>query len=153
MYLTDVPRIAREAGGRVDAALMEDYMELEGANDRAALAELGAPQPGRVVGSGHQRGVLVGVIVALGPRGAQRGGHGVPAQRAREAAGPPDDAGWVRTRIPLETQRHAETALLRLGPELEVLGPPQLRARMAEQTSWASCGVATSPVPMAHTGS
>lgn len=41
MYLTDVPRIAREAGGRVDAALMEDYMELEGANDRAALAELG----------------------------------------------------------------------------------------------------------------
>ena len=37
----DVPRIAREAGGRVDAALMEDYMELEGANDRAALAELG----------------------------------------------------------------------------------------------------------------
>ena len=32
---------AREAGGRVDAALMEDYMELEGANDRVQLAALG----------------------------------------------------------------------------------------------------------------
>ena len=27
------------------------------------------------------------------------------------------------------------------------------RARIAAQTSWASSGVATSPVPMAHTGS
>ena len=41
-YLTDVPRLAREAGHRVDALQMTDYMELEGANDRVQLAGLGA---------------------------------------------------------------------------------------------------------------
>ncbi|MFL0423261.1 MULTISPECIES: bifunctional UDP-N-acetylglucosamine diphosphorylase/glucosamine-1-phosphate N-acetyltransferase GlmU [Kocuria] len=40
-YLTDVPRLAREAGHRVDALKMADYMELEGANDRVQLAALG----------------------------------------------------------------------------------------------------------------
>ena len=40
-YLTDVPRLAREAGHRVDALKMADYMELEGANDRVQMAALG----------------------------------------------------------------------------------------------------------------
>ncbi|WP_144942353.1 bifunctional UDP-N-acetylglucosamine diphosphorylase/glucosamine-1-phosphate N-acetyltransferase GlmU [Kocuria salsicia] len=40
-YLTDVPRLAREAGHRVDVLKMADYMELEGANDRVQLAALG----------------------------------------------------------------------------------------------------------------
>ncbi|WP_431813243.1 bifunctional UDP-N-acetylglucosamine diphosphorylase/glucosamine-1-phosphate N-acetyltransferase GlmU [Kocuria sp. cx-455] len=41
-YLTDVPKLARAAGHRVDALKMADYMELEGANDREQLSELGA---------------------------------------------------------------------------------------------------------------
>lgn len=41
-YLTDVPKLARAAGHRVDALKMTDYMELEGANDREQLSELGA---------------------------------------------------------------------------------------------------------------
>ncbi len=55
-----------------------------------------------------------------------------PAQQARANAGAPDDDGWVVTRVPLETARHAEHYVLRLGAEAEVLGPPELRARMAE---------------------
>jgi len=41
-YLTDVPKLARAAGHRVDALKMADFMELEGANDREQLCELGA---------------------------------------------------------------------------------------------------------------
>lgn len=55
-----------------------------------------------------------------------------PAQRARELAGPLDGTGWATTRIPLETMRHAEYTVLRLGAEIEVLAPVPLRERMAE---------------------
>lgn len=39
--------------------------------------------------------------------------------------------GWRRTVIPIESLAHAEAELLRLGPEVEVLTPPQLRERIA----------------------
>ncbi|WP_047690120.1 bifunctional UDP-N-acetylglucosamine diphosphorylase/glucosamine-1-phosphate N-acetyltransferase GlmU [Kocuria sp. ZOR0020] len=42
MYLTDVPKLARAQGGTVDALVMDDHMEVEGANDRVQLSELGA---------------------------------------------------------------------------------------------------------------
>lgn len=42
MYLTDVPKLARARGGSVDALVMGDHMEVEGANDRVQLSELGA---------------------------------------------------------------------------------------------------------------
>jgi predicted DNA-binding transcriptional regulator YafY len=56
-----------------------------------------------------------------------------PALRARQLASPPDAAGRVVTRLPLESARHAEHTLLRLGAELEVLGPPELRERIIRQ--------------------
>jgi predicted DNA-binding transcriptional regulator YafY len=75
------------------------------------------------------------VDVRLTPRGLDLlpliGTH--PAKRARELASAPDAAGRVITRLPLESARHAEHALLRLGAELEVLGPPELRERLADQ--------------------
>lgn len=55
-----------------------------------------------------------------------------PAQRARALAGPPESDGWVTTRIPLESARHAETSLLRLGAQVQVLGPEPVRQRLAE---------------------
>ncbi|MDO5619060.1 bifunctional UDP-N-acetylglucosamine diphosphorylase/glucosamine-1-phosphate N-acetyltransferase GlmU [Kocuria sp.] len=42
MYLTDVPALARAQGGTVDALIMDDFMEVEGANDRVQLSNLGA---------------------------------------------------------------------------------------------------------------
>ncbi|MFD0689446.1 helix-turn-helix transcriptional regulator [Actinomadura fibrosa] len=54
------------------------------------------------------------------------------AERAAEAAGPPDRDGWVETVVPIESEIVGYSSLLRLGPEVEVLGPPGLRARMAE---------------------
>lgn len=58
-YLTDVPRIAREAGHRVDALKMADYMELEGANDRVQLAGLGAYLNRRTLETHMRNGVTV----------------------------------------------------------------------------------------------
>jgi predicted DNA-binding transcriptional regulator YafY len=49
-----------------------------------------------------------------------------------------DDAnasGWRTAIIPIgTTDWHAAAELLRLGPEAEVLAPPELRAKMAELT-------------------
>ncbi|MQY12630.1 hypothetical protein SRB5_27660 [Streptomyces sp. RB5] len=46
-------------------------------------------------------------------------------------AGHDEDDGWRRAVIPIESLVHAETELLKLGAEVEVLAPPQLRERMA----------------------
>jgi predicted DNA-binding transcriptional regulator YafY len=75
------------------------------------------------------------VTVRLSPQGMRTLGHAVEApaaHRAREAAGEPDADGWVVTRLPVESLTVGYSALLRLGPEVEVLGPPELRERMTE---------------------
>jgi predicted DNA-binding transcriptional regulator YafY len=40
---------------------------------------------------------------------------------------PPDADGWVRAVVPIESVRHAHGELLRLGADVEVLEPPELR--------------------------
>ncbi|MGC4803953.1 helix-turn-helix transcriptional regulator [Micromonospora sp. DT233] len=51
---------------------------------------------------------------------------------ATRTAGPPDGQGWVVTRVPVESVDVAYELLLRLGAEVEVLDPPELRARIAD---------------------
>ncbi|WP_433236007.1 helix-turn-helix transcriptional regulator [Streptosporangium sp. CA-135522] len=46
-------------------------------------------------------------------------------------AGPPDERGWIVVRLPIESIKHGPWVLLRLGADIEVLEPPELRARMA----------------------
>ncbi|SHN45882.1 Predicted DNA-binding transcriptional regulator YafY, contains an HTH and WYL domains [Cryptosporangium aurantiacum] len=70
--------------------------------------------------------------VRLSPAGLDRLQHllGGPAmtQAARANADPPDPDGWFRTTIPVEHIRKAHGDFLALGAEVEVLGPPELRA-------------------------
>ncbi|MFJ3922080.1 helix-turn-helix transcriptional regulator [Streptomyces sp. NPDC090022] len=49
------------------------------------------------------------------------------------AGGVPDPelAGWTRATLPVESPERAEAAYLALGADIEVLGPPDLRARIA----------------------
>ena len=53
------------------------------------------------------------------------------ARRARAAAGSPDDSGWLVTEVPIESNRHGHTELLKLGADAEVLAPPELREMFA----------------------
>lgn len=55
------------------------------------------------------------------------------SEAARASAGPPDADDRVTVTIPIETVENATAQLFRLGPEVEVLTPPDLRAAMAER--------------------
>jgi predicted DNA-binding transcriptional regulator YafY len=72
--------------------------------------------------------------VRLSPRGLEL----VPvllgqleARAVAESAGEPAGDGWVTATLPIESTRHAESVLLRLGADVEVLAPPELRERLA----------------------
>lgn len=56
----------------------------------------------------------------------------IVARAAWEGMNEPDADGWTTTTLPIESQRHALHALLQLGPDVEVLDPPDLRALIAE---------------------
>ncbi|WP_026360278.1 helix-turn-helix transcriptional regulator [Amycolatopsis nigrescens] len=62
--------------------------------------------------------------------------HGAVGARAvREAEDGPEEAdedGWLRVELPVEAGEAALGQLLQYGPQLRVLGPPELRERVAE---------------------
>ncbi|HEY4114712.1 MAG TPA: WYL domain-containing protein [Rhizomicrobium sp.] len=49
-----------------------------------------------------------------------------------KSASKPDRRGWVRCTVPLESGEAGLRELLRLGDEMELLGPPDLRAKMSD---------------------
>ena len=53
------------------------------------------------------------------------------ARAGHEAMQPPDEDGWMRTVVPIESVRHAQHALMQLGADVEVLEPPDLRELVA----------------------
>jgi predicted DNA-binding transcriptional regulator YafY len=71
--------------------------------------------------------------VRLSPRGVERLAHlmNPVVAAAAERNAMPDCDGWVRTCIPIETVQHALGELLRLGADVEVLAPLELRRRIA----------------------
>jgi len=73
--------------------------------------------------------------VRLSPSGAHRLPlllGSVESRAARESEGEPDAQGWVVVVLPIESMPHAESTLLRLGAEAEVIEPVELRERMAQ---------------------
>ncbi|MFB4265597.1 helix-turn-helix transcriptional regulator [Nonomuraea sp. GTA35] len=73
-------------------------------------------------------------VVRLSPRGVRRLADlmtpGVVAA-ARQSALPPDEEGWTRVTVPIESIEHAVGEFLRLGTDAEVLAPAALRERLA----------------------
>jgi bifunctional UDP-N-acetylglucosamine pyrophosphorylase/glucosamine-1-phosphate N-acetyltransferase len=59
MYLTDVLGLARQAGGRVAAHVVDDVWQVEGANDRVQLAALGKELNRRTVERAMRGGATV----------------------------------------------------------------------------------------------
>jgi predicted DNA-binding transcriptional regulator YafY len=52
-------------------------------------------------------------------------------EAAARTARKPDRQGWVRCTVPIESIDYGVRELMRLGEDVEVIGPPALRARMA----------------------
>jgi predicted DNA-binding transcriptional regulator YafY len=80
---------------------------------------------------GNYRG---NATVRLSPRGLSLIGLLGPYVEAAvvQTAGRPDKQGWIRCTIPVESGDFGIRELLRLGEELEVLGPPALRGRVEQ---------------------
>jgi predicted DNA-binding transcriptional regulator YafY len=55
----------------------------------------------------------------------------VSAEMALQSASEPDAAGWVDVVVPTESLDYAHDDLLRLGPDVEVIEPVELRERLA----------------------
>ncbi|WP_433174705.1 helix-turn-helix transcriptional regulator [Actinoallomurus sp. CA-150999] len=71
----------------------------------------------------------------VSPRALERIPHVLEpavARAARGTAGEPDADGRVRITVPIESVEQALADFLRLGADVEVLGPPALRERMTE---------------------
>ncbi|MER7164828.1 YafY family protein [Micromonospora sp. NPDC000207] len=90
------------------------------------------------------RGMLAEqVTVRVSPVGLRMLRHVVDApfvnDEAVAAAGPPDVDGWSVLRLPVESVAVAYHQLLRLGPEVEALDPPELRELFTDAVRrWAT---------------
>ncbi|WP_327298063.1 MULTISPECIES: WYL domain-containing protein [unclassified Streptomyces] len=81
------------------------------------------------------------VVVRVSAAGAESLPHAVDRAAANEAltsASAPDDLGRVTVALPVESLEVAYGQLLSLGPEVEVLEPPELRARFADALTAAA---------------
>jgi predicted DNA-binding transcriptional regulator YafY len=85
----------------------------------------------------HERLHTGHAVIRLSPAGAQRIGSLLgPAVTAAVASSAASDAdGWIRARVPIESAAHALSEFLRLGAELEILEPAELRAEAARTAS------------------
>ncbi|WP_329568564.1 helix-turn-helix transcriptional regulator [Kitasatospora sp. NBC_01266] len=78
----------------------------------------------------HARLYTGEALVRLSPHAAPR--LTGPLARALAATGTPEPDGWTRAVLPIESLDHAHAMFLGLGTDVEVLAPPQLRARLTE---------------------
>ena len=87
-------------------------------------------------------------VVRLSPAGLGKLADPSVRRAATDSAGPPGRDGWVTATIPIESTEHAAGELLRLGAEVEVLAPPDLRAHLADAVmTLAARYAAPAPAP------
>jgi predicted DNA-binding transcriptional regulator YafY len=73
-------------------------------------------------------------VIRLSPRGRSLIDMLGPyvAEAVAQTAGEPDERGWVRCTIPIESMEYGIRELMRLGADAEVVSPTALRARMTQ---------------------
>jgi predicted DNA-binding transcriptional regulator YafY len=81
----------------------------------------------------HRRLHTGHAVIRLSPDGMQRMRRllSAAAAEAVATAGQDDADGWIRARVPIESAGHALAEFLRLGPDLEILEPAELREQAA----------------------
>jgi predicted DNA-binding transcriptional regulator YafY len=96
------------------------------------------------------------VTLRLSPAGLRRLRHLIDTpfgyDEAVAAATGPDEQGWSTIRLPVESVEVAYAQVLGLGPEVEVLDPPELRARLAEAAARTAALYAADRRPQAGEG-
>ena len=70
------------------------------------------------------------VTVRMTPNGLKSARVLLGLVAARELDGVEPEGAWTTVRVPVESLEHAVVDLLRLGPEVDVLEPPELRERV-----------------------
>lgn len=73
--------------------------------------------------------------IRVSPAGRERAAalYNVEVIRAlRATANPPDQDGWVRAVVPIESTENALSEFLRLGADVEIIEPAELRARLSD---------------------
>ncbi|MFJ2811378.1 helix-turn-helix transcriptional regulator [Kitasatospora sp. NPDC087271] len=115
---------------RVDQIL--ELRELEEEFEIPASFDLAAHWRDRLADF-HARLHTAEATVRLSPRGVARGREqlGRAFDRAVVDSGVVEADGWTRASVPIESLGHAHDEFLRLGTDVEVLEPPELRARLA----------------------
>ncbi|MFJ8195969.1 helix-turn-helix transcriptional regulator [Streptomyces sp. NPDC096152] len=109
----------------------EERFERDGEFDLPAFWEERAGQFARSI-------LRAEVVVRLSAEGVRRLPYAVDALAAGEAlasAGDPDEDGRVTVTLPVESEEVAHTQLTALGPEVEVVAPPELRERFARDAA------------------
>jgi predicted DNA-binding transcriptional regulator YafY len=89
------------------------------------------------------------VRLTVSGAGRLRGAMGPDVSAALDDAGEPGPGGWLTAVVPVESPAHAEAEFLKLGTDLEVLAPPELRHRMATVTAALAARYASEPPPPA----
>ena len=110
-----------------DARLLDERFERPGGFD---LATYWSGYLAEFTNRRHRRTATV----RLSARGQQRLNHLMePAvvKAVAATAEPTGDQGWVEATLPIESIIHAHDELLRLGADVEVLAPPELRDLLA----------------------
>ena len=72
--------------------------------------------------------------IRLSPAGRNRAAELYNAETIRAlhaTASPPDQDGWVRAVVPIESTENAQSEFLRLGADIEIIEPTELRARIS----------------------
>ncbi len=72
--------------------------------------------------------------IRLSPGGRDRAAELYNAETIRAlhaTASPPDQDGWVRAVVPIESTENAQSEFLRLGADVEIIEPTELRARIS----------------------
>jgi predicted DNA-binding transcriptional regulator YafY len=89
----------------------------------------------------HERRYRGEAVVRLAPGAGGRLTGAAAQALARTGTTEPD--GWIRAVLPIESLDHAHDVFLAMGTDVEIVGPPTLRARLAETSRVLAARYAT----------
>ncbi|WP_327369478.1 helix-turn-helix transcriptional regulator [Streptomyces sp. NBC_01217] len=143
--------VAAGGGGGARTYRVDQILELRSLDERfesPAGFDLAAHWHERLTDF-HARLHTAQAVVRLSPHGVARVREhlGHAADRAVTDGGAVEADGWTRAAVPIESLDHAHGEFLGLGTDVEVLEPPELRARLAATVRELADRYGAQPLP------